>query len=177
MAIQRTAQIGEKVMRQKSLPVKDVSSQEVKAIIKDLTDSMRHANLVGMAAPQIGKALRIFVSEMRPTAYRKNLAESDSLKIFINPRIVRRSKKQVKGYEGCGSIVSAGLFGVVKRSWSVTCEALDKNGKPFTLEASGLLARIIQHEVDHLGGIVFIDLVDDTKTFMGRESYISSNKQ
>jgi peptide deformylase len=177
MPIKRTVQIGEMAIRKKSITVKDFSSREVRQIIRDLTDSMRHTNLVGMAAPQIGKNLKIFVSEIRQTTYRKNISKSDSLKIFINPRIIWRSKKQIAGYEGCGSVVSAGIFGLVKRPQSVICEALNEHGKPFTIKASGLLARIIQHEIDHLNGIVFIDRVNDTKTLASRESYIDSRKK
>jgi peptide deformylase len=177
MGIKRTAQIGEEVVRQKSVAVKDVSTREIKQIIKDLVDSMRHTNLVGMAAPQIGKNLRIFVSEIRRTTYRKNLSKSDSFKVFINPRIVWRSKEQTTGYEGCGSVVAARLFGSVKRPWSVICEALDKDGKRFKIKATGLLARVIQHENDHLNGIVFIDRVSDTKTLISRETYISAQKK
>ena len=177
MAIKRTIQIGEKIIRQKSATVKNAATREVQRVIKDLTDSMRHANLVGMAAPQIGKNWQIFVSEIRQTTYRKNLSRSDSLKVFINPKIAWRSKEQTAGYEGCGSVASARLFGSVKRPQSIICKALDKNGKPFKIKASGLLARIIQHEVDHLNGIVFIDRVSDTKTFLDRATYINSRKK
>ena len=138
---------------------------------------MRHYNLVGMAAPQVGENYRIFVSEIRKTTYRKNVTESDSLKVFINPRIVQRSKKQVGGYEGCGSVANAQLFGVVKRSESVVCKALDKNGKPFEVKASGLLARVIQHEIDHLDGVVFLDRVNDMKTLVDVKTYHSSQNR
>lgn len=177
MSIKKTVQIGKKIIRQKSVVVKDISAQEVQRVIKDLIDSMRHDNLVGMAAPQIGKKWRIFVSEIRQTTYRKNISKLDSLKIFINPKITWRSKKQQDGYEGCGSVIAANLFGSVKRAESVLCEALDENGRPFKIKALGLLARIIQHEIDHLNGIVFIDRVSDTRTIMDRESYINSQKK
>jgi peptide deformylase len=177
MSIKQTAQIGESVIRQKSEIVKNVSTRKVRQIIKDLVDSMRHADLVGMAAPQIGEDVRIFVSEIRRTAYRKDLSKSEPLRVFINPKIVWHSRKQVAGYEGCGSVASAGLFGSVKRSQSVICEALNENGKPFKIKASGLLARVIQHETDHLNGIVFIDRVSDTKKLMGRDAYVNSRKK
>ena len=177
MSIRPTTQIGEKIIRQKAVVVKDVLRPEVRRVIKDLSDSMRHENLVGMAAPQIGEKLRIFVTEIRPTTYRKNISELDSLKIFINPKIVWQSKKQVAGYEGCGSVAAAGLFGLVKRPWSVICEAINEKGQPFKIKATGLLARIIQHETDHLNGLVFIDRVSDTKTLIDRETYINSQKK
>lgn len=176
MSIKKTVQIGNKIIRGKAVLVKDVSSTKVQKIIEDLVDSMRHDNLVGMAAPQIGKDYRIFVSEIRKTTYRKNISKIDSLKIFINPKITWRSQKQVDGYEGCGSVVSAQLFGKVRRSEGVECKAMDEKGKPFTIKASGLLARIIQHELDHLNGIVFIDRISDTITLLDKQSYIDLQK-
>jgi peptide deformylase len=172
MSIKKTTQIGEKTIRNKSIPVKNVFSREIQQIIKDLVDSMRHDNLVGMAAPQVGKNYRIFVSEIRKTNYRKSIDKNDSLKIFINPKIIFKSKKQIEGYEGCGSVASAQLFGKVKRPESVICTALNEKGEPFEIKASGLLARVIQHEIDHLNGIVFIDKVD-TKTLLDKQSYIN----
>ncbi len=177
MSIKEAIQIGNKVIRKKSSVVKDVSAREVQEIIKDLIDSMRHNNLVGMAAPQIGKNYRIFVSEIRKTTYRKNIDKNDSLKVFINPKIVWRSQKQADGYEGCGRVVSAQLFGKVKRSISVECKAIDEKGNPFTLKASGLLARVIQHEIDHLNGFVFIDRVSNTRTLLDKQAYIDLQKK
>ena len=177
MSIKQTSQIGEKIIRQKAQPVKNITTREIQEIIKDLIDSMRHNNLVGMAAPQIGKKWQIFVTEVRQTTYRKNIAKSDSLRIFINPKITYKSEKNLKGFEGCGSVASAQLFGLVKRSVDITCEALDEKGNPFTLKASGFLARIIQHETDHLNGIVFLDRVEDTKTLLDRDTYIKTQKK
>ena len=175
--IKPTVQIGDKIIRQKAKTVRAVLITKTQKTIKDLIDSMRHYNLVGMAAPQVGENYRIFVSEIRKTTYRKNVTESDSLKVFNNPRIVQRSKKQVGGYEGCGSVANAQLFGVVKRSESVVCKALDKNGKPFEVKASGLLARVIQHEIDHLDGVVFLDRVNDMKTLVDVKTYHSSQNR
>jgi peptide deformylase len=177
MSIKKTVQIGVGVLRKKALAVKDVSAEDVQETIKDLIDSMRHNNLVGMAAPQIGRGYRIFVSEIRKTAYRKNVGKNDSLKVFINPRITWRSKRQTDGYEGCGSVVSAQIFGKVKRPASVVCVALDEKGRSFTIKASGLLARVIQHEIDHLDGIVFIDKVSNTRTLLDDQSYVNLKRK
>lgn len=177
MSIKQTVQIGNKIIRQKAKTVKNVSIIEIQKTINDLIDSMRHDNLVGMAAPQVGKSWQIFVIEIRKTTYRKNIAKSDSLRIFINPKITWQSKKQVDSYEGCGSVAEAQLFGIVRRSESVICEALDRNGKHFKTKASGFLARIIQHEMDHLNGVVFIDKMNDTRTLVDRQTYIDSQKK
>lgn len=177
MSIKPTVQIGEKIIRQKAEIVRNVSIVDIRQTIKDLIDSMRHDNLVGMAAPQIGKKWRIFVSEIRQTTYRKNIVKSDLLRIFVNPKITWQSKKQLNGYEGCGSVASAQLFGSVKRAESVICEALDGNGKHFKIKASGFLARIIQHEIDHLNGVIFLDRISDTKTLVDKQIYINSQKK
>lgn len=171
MIIKSVTQVGNPIMRRKSKKVTSATSPEAKKIIKDLIDSMRHANLVGMAAPQIGQSIRIFVTEIRNTTFRKT-NETDELRVFINPRIIDVSKKQVSGYEGCGSVASANIFGKVSRFFQITVEASDEKGVKFVLVAKGLLARVIQHELDHLEGNIFLDKVSDTKSLMSREEYI-----
>ena len=171
MAIKKTFQIGSKLIRSRAKFVKNAQTTNVKKVIRDLVDTMRHENLVGMAAPQIGKKERIFVSEIRKTVIRRNL-QKDKLRIFINPRVIKHSKSKIIGYEGCGSVGLANLFGPIKRFREVTVVALDIRGKTFELKAIGLLARIIQHEIDHLDGIVFLDKVKDTRQLLGREEYI-----
>jgi len=178
MIIKKTAQIGEKVIRSKAKKVLNIFSKSTQKTIKDLTDSMRDKDLIGMAAPQIGKSERIFVTEVRKTKYRNRnkTRKSDPLRVFINPKITFSSKKEVWGFEGCGSVLSAGLFGKVKRSISVEVKAFNEHGENFTLKATGLLARVIQHELDHINGIVFVDRAD-TKTFIGREEHLKMNRK
>lgn len=177
MAIKKTSEIGSKVIRSRAKEINKIFSVVVRKIITDLTDSMRDKDLVGMAAPQIGVGSRIFVTEVRKTKLRRDIKILDSLRVFINPKIMRKSKKQVSGYEGCGSVASGGLFGVVKRHETVSVRAFDQNGEEFELETSGLLARIIQHEMDHLNGICFIDKITDTKKLLGREEYLNMRKK
>jgi peptide deformylase len=171
MIIKNVTQIGAPVIRAKAKPVRSATAPRTKKIVRDLIDSMRHHGLVGMAAPQIGIGLRIFVSELRKTNVRR-AGEADAARVFINPEILRRSKERSIGGEGCGSVACAGLFGMVPRAQSVTVTALDGKGKKFTLTAKGLLAAVIQHEVDHLNGIVFLDRLPDMKSLMSREEYI-----
>ncbi len=138
-----------------------------------LIDSMRHHGLVGMAAPQIGKSERIFVTEVRKTAARKRLSskDEDKLRVFINPTITSFSKRETKGWEGCGSVASGKLFGEVKRPNSVTVKANDRTGKEFEFKASNLVARVIQHEMDHLNGKVFTDKAD-AASYMSKNEYL-----
>ncbi len=173
MIIKSATQIGNPIIRKKSKKVVDVRSPQNKKIIKDLVDAMRHHNLVGMAAPQIGANVRIFVTEIRETKLRKTDKKSDidGLRVFVNPKITYFSEKKVSGWEGCGSVAESGLFAKVSRPETLVVQAFDSNGDKFTLEAKGLLARVIQHEIDHINGIVFIDKAD-TKTCMSRKEYL-----
>lgn len=178
MIIKNVTQVGNKVIRSRAKEVRDVLSKETKRAIKDLVDSMRHHELVGMAGPQIGAGLRIFVSEIRVTKLRKGqgVSNADKLRVYVNPKITWQSKEKVAGYEGCGSVVSANLFGMIERPKSVVVEALDENGKPFKLKAENLLARVIQHEFDHIEGKVFTDSTDPA-TYMSRDEYINKFKK
>ncbi len=171
MIIKEVTQVGNPIIRARSKRVANFKDREVLKIVKDLTDSMRYHGLVGMAAPQIGTNLRIFVSEIASTKHRKP-KELDKLRVFINPQITSFSKQKIDGYEGCGSVANSGLFGSVKRPDKVTVKAFDANGNLFELKAKGLLARIIQHEVDHLDGKVFLDILKDTKSLKSRSEYI-----
>ena len=172
MIKRKATQIGDPIIRRSSKRVSDVGSKKVKRAIRDLTDSMRFHGLVGMAAPQIGLNLRIFVTQIRKTRTRRKQKEADPLRVYINPAIVLYSKKCILGYEGCGSVASGQLFGPVRRSEKVTVRAQDEQGRVFILEAKDLLARVIQHELDHLDGLVFMDKVTDTKKFLDRGEYI-----
>jgi peptide deformylase len=174
MIQQTPSQIGEPVIRKKALKVIDCLSKETRKTVRDLVDSMRHHTLVGMAAPQIGVSSRVFVTEIRETKLRKahRADDVDDLRVFINPKVVSVSDKTAKGWEGCGSVACTALFAKVDRPTEITVTAHDAKGVKFTLTAKGLLARVIQHEIDHLNGIIFTDTADP-KTFMSREPYLA----
>src|SRR3989339_1997004 len=169
MIIKDIIQIGNPILHNKSTFVVDINSEETKKVIKNLTDSVRHHGLIGMAASQIGEKLRIFVTEVRKTKYR-NL-KKDKLRVYINPEIVWSSKKQVVIYEGCGSVAYAKLFAPVRRPEKIIIEASDENGNKFRLDASGMLSRVIQHEYDHLNGIEFSEKITDMRKIMSSEEY------
>jgi len=133
------------VLRQKALPVTKLS-KKTHLLMDDMARIMRKANGVGLAAPQIGILQRIIViapEGMRPT-------------VLINPKVVKAEGEQV-GEEGCLSI--PGLYGNVKRAQYVEVEAVDRKGRELTYELEGMPARVVQHEIDHLDGILFIDTV------------------
>lgn len=176
MIIKKITQVGNPIIRRKSKMVTPVISAEVKKMIVDLTDTMRHADLVGISAPQIGLNLRVLVTEIRKTSYRK-MGGIDKLRVFINPKITFMSKKKVSGYEGCGSVASSGIFAKVPRPYQIIVSAVNEKNEKFTLKAKGLLARVIQHEFDHLVGIIFLDRVVDKKSFMSSEEYFKMVKK
>ena len=112
MVINHTTQVGNPIIRRKARRV-PLSSKTTRKIVRNLIDSMRYHGLVGMAAPQIGISRRIFVSEIKKTKTRSQ-RETDLVRVFVNPRIISFSRKQVFGYEGCGSVANSGLFGNVR---------------------------------------------------------------
>lgn len=173
MVFKDATQVGNPTIRAKAVQVPNSKAKTVQKVIDDLIESMRFHELVGMAAPQIGKGLRVFVTEIRETKLRKGDGPEniDGLRIFINPKITSVSKKEMRGWEGCGSVAFANLFGQVKRPVSLVITAQDRNGQRFELKATNLLARVIQHEMDHLNGKVFTDQAD-TSTYMSKDEYL-----
>ncbi|MBQ7126288.1 peptide deformylase [bacterium] len=149
MAIKKVLHYGEPSLREPSKEVHKVS-KKIKDLINDLMDTMYAQNGVGLAAPQIGENLRIFVIDVATGNEPLNPI------VFINPKIIKKSGA-VKSNEGCLSFPEA--YTDVRRYANVMVKAINENGKPFVLEAKdgSLLARAIQHENDHLDGILFID--------------------
>ena len=138
--------IPDPVLRQKAAEILKVT-KKTQLLVDDMLRIMRKANGIGLAAPQLGILQRLIVvapEGMRPTA-------------LINPRVIRAEGEAVVE-EGCLSI--PGLYGDVKRAAAVEVEALDRKGRKLTLQLQGMKARVIQHEIDHLDGILFIDKVD-----------------
>ncbi len=172
MAVIKTIQAGNPIIHTKSTEAVDFLSEETKRLILDLIDTMRFEDLVGMAAPQIGENVRIFVTEVRETEYRKD--GTDKLRIFINPKVLKTSNETAIGYEGCGSVASAQFFGPVERPKQITVEAIDETGNVFSHTAEGLLARVIQHEMDHLDGVLFHEKITDMKKVMSKEEYVKT---
>jgi len=132
------------ILRRKSQPVADVSAEEIQELIPQMIETMLRKDGVGLAAPQVGKNIRLIVVHVK-----------DDTLTLINPRIAKRSIIKEWGEEGCLSV--PGKYGEVRRCKKITIKYLDSKGKPHQLVAQGLLARVIQHENDHLDGILFID--------------------
>jgi len=145
MAILEIKEYGEPVLREKSLPVKEITP-EILNLIRDMAETMYTASGVGLAAPQVGVAKRIIIID----------GEEEGLIVLVNPMMVK-SEGEVIEEEGCLSI--PGVYSEVKRSSKVTVKALNESGEPIKITKEGLLARALQHEIDHLEGILFVDRI------------------
>ena len=155
MTVRRVVLLGEEVLR---TPTTEIESfgEETQSLIQDLFDTMYDAEGIGIAAPQIGVSLRVCVMDLT----RQDDSESQRLTL-INPVMLESSKAVEKATEGCLSI--PGMEEVVKRASRIVVRAQDELGRTFDLEAEGLLSRVIQHEVDHLDGILFFDRITPLK--------------
>lgn len=145
MAIRRIFEANEPVLRRKAGPVKKID-RVIWRLLDDMVETMYHFQGVGLAAPQVGVPKRIVVLDPG--------GEENRLMELINPHFRERSG-EVLGVEGCLSL--PGITGEVPRAERVVVEALDREGCPVRIEAEGLPARILQHEIDHLDGILIID--------------------
>lgn len=139
-------QLGNPVLREvgRTLRPEEITSQETQELMDAMIETMHHAEGIGLAAHQIGKPIMLAV-----------VAHTDGELVICNPKIIRRSIFKEKQEEGCLSI--RGVFGLVKRARNVTVEFLDRNAKQRRMKAQGLLARVFQHEIDHLNGTVYTD--------------------
>ncbi len=147
MAIRDIVLFPDSILTKKCRPVEEVDDS-VRTLIDDMVETMYDAPGVGLAAPQVGIPRRLTVID--PTAGE----EEDNLYVFVNPEIIER-EGVIRWEEGCLSI--PGVYEHVERSARVVVRALDRNGEPFELEATELLAVCIQHEIDHLDGVLFLD--------------------
>lgn len=162
MAVLKIVTVPDPVLRRKAHKITEFD-RDLQKFIKDMVDTLREAPGVGLAAPQVGISSRLIVIEF-------NIDEDDEdspkkLYVVANPEIVEKSEEMVSGVEGCLSVPD--LVGEVDRHESVVVRGQNKFGKPVKIKASGWLARIFQHEIDHLDGIVFTDLTD--KVWQPRE--------
>lgn len=148
MAVLEVLKAGNPVLKQIAEPV-DFVNKKIRNIIDDMAETMYKSDGCGLAAPQIGLSKRIIV-----------LDDGNGLLELVNPEIIYKEGSQV-GMEGCLSV--PGLFGDVNRYDKVTVKAIDKHNKKITIKAEGFLARILQHEIDHLDGILFIEKASDLK--------------
>jgi peptide deformylase len=171
-------QVGEPVLRQKARALRhnEIRSKEVRELIAAMKETMHAAPGVGLAAPQIGRNLQLAVIEDRPD-YTKDWTQEQlaarereviPFHVIINPKLTLIGEQRVEFFEGCLSL--ANLMAIVPRARKVRVECLNEKGEPRVIEASGWYARILQHEIDHLHGTVYVDRMYP-RTLMTVENY------
>jgi peptide deformylase len=173
----KIVQAGEPVLRQtaRALSVDEIRMPAMRELLAHMRETMRDAPGVGLAAPQAGLGIQLAVIEDRPEYMAgvnpAALAERERAPVeyfaLFNPKIVSYSEETVDFFEGCLSV--AGFSALVRRARRVTVEYLDEQAEPLRLEASGWFARILQHEIDHLNGQLYIDRME-TRTFSTMEN-------
>jgi peptide deformylase len=146
--------------RAKNVPRSEIGTPAFNNLIKTMFRTMHHAKGIGLAAPQIDKSMQLAVIEL----------EGEKI-IVINPKILAYGKKSDEIWEGCLSL--PGVRGVVPRPTSIVVEYTDEYGKRLTFEVEGLLARVFQHEIDHLNGTVYVDRIADIKTLIAEDEYMN----
>ncbi|HZI15930.1 MAG TPA: peptide deformylase [Myxococcus sp.] len=174
----KIVQAGEPVLRQRArdLTPEEIASPETRRLIELMRDTMRDAPGVGLAAPQVGVGLRLVVVEDRPE-YLAGVPPAElalrerapvAFHVLINPRLVVEDPTPAEFHEGCLSV--NGFAALVPRARGVRVEALDEQGRPVTVSARGWYARILQHELDHLDGTLYVDRME-TRSFSTAENH------
>jgi peptide deformylase len=170
MAILKVARMGHPVLRAKALPVpaSDIGSPAVQTLIDDMFETMREYEGIGLAAPQVHQSLRLFVAGLRPGRLADELDGESEMPFvaLINPELTLVGDPDHRGWEGCLSIPD--IRGLVPRAPAVRVRALDRTGRQVEFTAHGLPGRVIQHETDHLDGVLFFDRMQtfESLTFM-----------
>jgi peptide deformylase len=155
MAARPIVYVNDPLLRQKSKKVRQFNSA-LRALADDMVETMLENNGLGLAAPQVGALQRLITIKM-PEDEEED-PQSGKLYVVVNPEIAKAEGEEEEGVEGCLSIPN--WYGLVKRAPRVTVKGQNLKGKPIRIKANGMLARAFQHEIDHLNGVLFIDLVE-----------------
>lgn len=160
-------QVGDPVLRLKAKPIpkKDIGSPKLKALIFRMKKALAAEEFgVAIAAPQVGASIRLFVVAGKVFVEEKEGKVGDALadRVYINPEIIRVSRKKADMSEGCLSV--RGQYGTVRRHEKVSLKALNEKGEAILLNASGLLGHVFQHECDHLDGVLYVDKAENLRT-------------
>ncbi len=162
------AQVGNPILRQKSQEVKDINNPEIQSLIDTLIRTAQEANGVGIAAPQISQSYRIFIVASRPNV-RYPYAPLMEPTAMVNPKIIAHSEEIIKDWEGCLSV--CGKRGLVPRSKQIEVEYYTREGVFKKEVFTDFVARIIQHELDHLDGILFTDRITNQEDLYPEEEF------
>jgi peptide deformylase len=172
-------QVGEQVLRQKAHPLltDEILDRSTQELIQSMRETMHDAPGVGLAAPQIGYPLQLVVIEDQPEFIQKLPAEQVAERerkpvpfhVLINPKLTRLGSDPAEFFEGCLSV--AGFTAVVPRARQVRVECLNERAEPVIIDAAGWYARILQHEIDHLDGILYVDRMN-SRSFSTQDNYV-----
>lgn len=162
MAIRDIVMLGDQVLREEA-PEVEAFDDDLRSLVRDMFETMYHADGIGLAANQVGVRARVLVIDLR----RED--EADARLALVNPRVVWASGELDKQSEGCLSI--PGIEEVVERPWAVRVEGFDPEGREVTVEVDDLYSRALQHEIDHLDGVLFLDRVSPLKRRMAMKKW------
>ncbi|NEP62076.1 MAG: peptide deformylase [Symploca sp. SIO2G7] len=163
------AQLGNPILRQQAQLVDNPSDKHLQQLIDKLITTVIKKNGVGIAAPQVSQSYRLFIVASRPNLRYPHAPVMEPT-AMLNPKIIAHSQDMVKDWEGCLSI--PGIRGLVPRYRSVEVEYTSRDGKLQRQELTDFVARIVQHEYDHLDGIVFLDRVESTQEIITEQEYL-----
>ena len=166
---QLIAQLGNPVLRKIAEPIADVHADWVQALIEDLLVTLHQSNGVGLAAPQVSRPYRLLIVASHPNVRYPEAPQMEPTPM-INPRIVQHSDHTAKDWEGCLSV--PGIRGLVPRYEGITVTYTDRNGQDQIQTLTGFVARIFQHEFDHLEGKVFLDRVETSMDLISDQEYL-----
>jgi peptide deformylase len=174
MSILKVARMGHPVLRQKAAPVPpgEIKSARIQRLIDDLFETMAEYSGIGLAAPQVHESVRIFVAGLRRTDQPPTDLSADTDMpsiVVINPELTMTGETIEQGWEGCLSIPD--VRGLVPRASEITVDAYDRKGRRVQFTARGLPARVIQHETDHLDGVLFFDRMRSLETLTFMDEY------
>jgi peptide deformylase len=167
--IRPIATIGNSILRHRSTDIINVTDPQIDRLIEDLIATADAANGVGIAAPQVAASLRLFIVASRPSPRYPSAPKMEPT-AMINPQIIDRSTEIVRGWEGCLSVPD--VRGLVDRHQSIEVSYLTKFGDLVQQELTGFIARIFQHELDHLDGILFPDRVSNLTDLIAEAEYL-----
>ena len=177
--ILKIRQVGEQVLRQKArmLSPDEILDRSTHELIESMRETMHDAPGVGLAAPQVGFPLQLvviedqaeFIQKLTPEQAAERERKPVPFHVLINPRLTLLGSEAAEFFEGCLSV--AGFTAVVPRARKVRVECLNERAEPVTIDAAGWYARILQHEIDHLGGVLYVDRMR-SRTFFTQDNYV-----
>ena len=162
MPVREVLRMGHPVLRERAKPVENLASPELRALVADMKETMKAMNGAGLAAPQIGVSQRVVIFGV-DTNPRYPDAEPVPFTVLVNPTITLLTREIESDWEGCLSV--PGMRGVVPRYTKLRYTGFDEEGNPIDREADGFHARVVQHECDHLDGILYPQRMTDMRTF------------